>query len=216
MPGIFVSFEGTEGSGKSTLVRSASHLLQKMGYQTLQTREPGGSPLAEKLRPILLEFSMTPMTELLLYEAARAEHLAKTIQPSLSRGEIVLCDRFTDSTLAYQAFARGLPWKEVKLLNQIATSKLTPDLTLFLDLDPEVGLRRAQDPNRFEAEGLAFQKRVRSGFLKSRAENPKRWLTLKPGDQTPDQLAEKLIKTLKTRFKTYFKGTPPLNRGRRE
>src|SRR4051794_2992321 len=101
MSGIFISFEGTEGSGKSTLIRLVAALLKKSGHKTTQTREPGGNALAEKIRKIILETSMTPRTELFLYEAARAEHLDQTILPALSRGEIVLCDRFTDSSLAY-------------------------------------------------------------------------------------------------------------------
>jgi dTMP kinase len=170
-----------------------------MGYKSCQTREPGGNPLAEKIRNLILANSMNPWTELFLYEAARAEHLAQTILPSLKRGEIVLCDRFTDSTLAYQSHARGLPWKQVKILNRIATAGFQPRLTVFLDIDPEVGLRRAQDPNRFEAEGLEFQQKVRKGFLKARAERPTKWLTLRSDKFTPPQLAEKVVQHLITK-----------------
>ena len=202
--GIFISLEGTEGSGKSTLIRVMSALLESSGYQVTQTREPGGTPVAEKIRGLILQSAMDPWTELLLYEAARAEHMATTIRPALARGDIILCDRFTDSTLAYQAFARGLPWNHVQTLNRIATSGLRPHLTVFLDIDPAFGLERAQDPNRFEAEGVEFQKKVRAGFLKARAADPKRWLTLKAQNQTPDQLAEALFKQLTKRFKTRF------------
>jgi len=147
---------------------------------------------------------MDPWTELFLYEAARAEHLAQTIHPALEKGEIVLCDRFTDSTLAYQAHARGLPWKKVELLNQLATQGIQPDFVVFLDIDPETGLSRAKDPNRFEKEGVEFQKKVRSGFLKARLENSKKatkkkpqWITLKVERYTPDQLTQILIQRIK-------------------
>lgn len=208
MEGIFISFEGTDGSGKSTLIHQVSQLLGKLGYHVVLTREPGGSPLAEKIREITLKTQMNPRAELFLYEAARAEHLTQMIQPALSRGQIVLCDRFTDSTLAYQSRARGLPWNEVKSLNRIATSGTTPHLTVLLDIDPQVGLLRAKDPNRFEAEGIDFQKRVRSGYLKARSEDPKRWLTLKINQQTPEQLAEAVLSHLFKRFKTQLKKLP--------
>lgn len=196
--GVFVTFEGTEGAGKSTLIRE---IQTKLGGQAVTlTREPGGSCVAERIRATLLEEAMDPWTELFLYEAARAEHLAKTVRPALSRGEIVLCDRFTDSTLAYQAHARGLPWKEVQALNRAATRGLKPDLTVLLDIDPAVGLARASDRNRFEEEGLVFQKKVRQGFLKSRKESPRRWYVLKVGAKNPGELAELVVKELRKRF----------------
>ncbi|MBI2711786.1 MAG: dTMP kinase [Bdellovibrio sp.] len=196
-PGFFISFEGTEGSGKSTLIRQLADLLGRNGLKVQVTREPGGSPLAERLRSILLETEMDSRTELYLYEAARAEHVARIIRPALQRGEIVLCDRFTDSTLAYQSYARGLPWKEVLALNRMATGGLEPNRVVFLDLDPKVGLERAQNPNRFEAEGLGFQKKVRLGFLKARKENPEKWISLKPGKHTPTELADQVFSRLK-------------------
>ncbi len=203
--GTLISLEGTEGSGKSTLIEQISNLLNQMDYPTLCTREPGGCPVAEKIRSVLLEMPMDPWTELLLYEAARAEHLAKIIQPALSEGKIVLCDRFTDSTLAYQAYARGLPWKKVKTLNFLATRGIEPDLTLFLDIDPEKGLSRARDTNRFEAEGIAFHKKVREGFLKARRENPKRWLTFQTADHSPQELAQQAIEGLKKKLKNQLR-----------
>ena len=199
--GIFISFEGTEGSGKSTLIRNLAQLLDSKGFSTVQTREPGGNGLAEQIRTILLSTAMDPRTELFLYEAARAEHLAKSILPALKSGAIVLCDRFTDSTLAYQAYARGLPWKEVKSLNRIATGGLRPHLTVLLDLDPAIGLSRVRDPNRFEAEGLEFHKKVRKGFLEAKAEDPKRWLVLNPAKKSADQIAEATLHALLKKFK---------------
>ena len=198
--GILVSFEGTEGSGKSTLIREVAALMGSLNYRTLQTRESGGSSLAEKLREIILHSPMAARTELLLYQAARAEHLETTVLPALDQGKVILCDRFTDSTLAYQSYARGLPWKEVKASNHLATSGTKPDLTVFLDIDPQVGLLRAKDPNRFEAEGLVFQKKVRSGYLKAKSEDPRRWFTLKSGKETPEQLAAKTVREILKRF----------------
>lgn len=157
--------------------------------------------MAERIRSVILDEPMDPWAELFLYEAARAEHLAKTVRPALAEGKVVLCDRFTDSSLAYQSHARGLPWKEVKTLNRVATQGLKPHLTVLLDIDPEAGLRRAQDPNRFEREGVEFQKKVRQGFLKSRREDPKRWLTIQARSGTPEELAERVVVQLQKRFK---------------
>jgi dTMP kinase len=199
--GIFITFEGTEGSGKSTLIRHLAQALEARGHSVTQTREPGGTSVSEKIRSILLHNAMNPWTELLLYEAARAEHLTHTILPALNQGAIVLCDRFTDSTLAYQGYARKLPWKQIQALNRIATLGIKPHLTVLLDIDPETGLRRAQDANRFEAEGVYFQKQVRLGYLKARKENPKKWLSLKVDHKTPEQLTELVVKECVRRFK---------------
>lgn len=189
--GALITFEGTEGAGKSTLIQAlGTELKRRLGAgRVVVTREPGGTPVAERIRATILEEEMDPWTELFLYEAARAEHLAKTVRPALEKGQVVLCDRFTDSTLAYQAHARGLPWKEVEALNLAATRGLRPDLTVFLDIDPAEGLRRASVRNRFEDEGVAFQAKVRRGFLKSRRLDPSRWLTLSAMSDTPDRMA---------------------------
>ncbi len=204
-PGFFITFEGTEGAGKSTLMRAIAAKLSAAGVAYTQTREPGGSGLAEKIRALILEGTpedaMAPKTELFLYEAARAEHLARTIVPALTRGDVVLCDRFTDSSLAYQAHARGLPWKEVVTANRIATSGLKPQLTIWLDIDPGQGLARAQDPNRFEAEGLAFQKKVRAGFARAMKADSRRWLKLPARGKTPEQLAERVLAEMDRRWK---------------
>ena len=203
--GLFVTFEGTEGAGKSTLIRTLAKALQKSGKlgsrQVLLTREPGGSPIAERIRNVILEEPVDPMAELFLYEAARAEHVVRTIRPALERGDIVLCDRFTDSALAYQAHARGLPWSKVKSLNAIATGGLQPELTVLMDIDPATGLERAQDKNRFEAEGVEFQKKVRKGFLKARAENPRRWMIVKVENKTPERLATLVAREIFKRFR---------------
>lgn len=199
--GIFISFEGTEGSGKSTLIQEVASQLGRLNLRTRITREPGGSSLAEKMRALILQNPMPPLTELFLYEAARSEHMHQVILPALEQGQIILCDRFTDSTLAYQAYTRGLPWKSVQQLNQIATSGIKPHLTVFLDIDPETGLRRAQDPNRFEAEGVDFQVKVRKGYLKAKKEDPKRWFTLKVLDHSPEVLGQKVLQEIRKRFR---------------
>jgi dTMP kinase len=136
---------------------------------------------------------MDPWTEAFLYEAARAEHLQKTIAPALARGAVVLCDRFTDSTLAYQGAARGLAWKTLRTLNKIATDGVVPKLTVFVDIDPARGLRDAENPNRFEAEGVAFQAKVRKGFLRAIREEPKRFVIVRARSGTPKAMAEELL-----------------------
>jgi dTMP kinase len=200
--GVFITFEGTEGAGKSTLIRGvAARLNQSLGSgRVVITREPGGVPTAEKIREIILNEEMNPWTELFLYEAARAEHLSEVIEPALAKGKIVLCDRFTDSTLAYQAQARGLPWKAVRELNHWATDGLSPALTVWLDIDPAQGLARAREHNRFEKAGVKFQARVRSGYAKAMKDSPKRWLKLNAGRMSPEELIDATSAEIARRF----------------
>lgn len=194
--GLFVTFEGTEGAGKSTLIRHVRRELRKRGLTVEVTREPGGTPVSERIRRLLLTQGMEPVTELLLYEAARAEHVDRRIRPALSRGAIVLCDRFTDSTLAYQSHARGLDWSSVKAANGLATRGLKPDLTVLLDVSPRKGLARVKRPNRFEAEGVRFQEKVRRGFRRAMDEAPRRWLRLRADGKSPDELARSVVEEL--------------------
>lgn len=195
--GLFVSFEGTEGVGKSTLIQAIAEDLKRKGVPYILTREPGGSRLAEKIRELVLHEDMNPWTEVLLYEAARADHVGKTIMPALDKGQIVLCDRYTDSSLAYQSHARGLSWKWVNWLNDLATQGLRPDLTVFLDVDPAIGLSRAKDRNRFENEGLQFQRKVYKGFLKAKKTvHPKRWFSLKARSDSPEVLAQHVVERI--------------------
>lgn len=199
----FVTFEGTEGAGKSTLLSLLRSELLRRGVpneQMLFSREPGGSELAEGIRHLLLNRSMDATTELLLYEAARAEHLHSVIRPALEAGRWVFCDRYSDSSLAYQGSARGIAWKQVRELNRVATQGLAPTLTFWIDVDPAVGLARATDPNRFEKEGLAFQKKVRAGYLKIKREEPRRFCAIRVTGQTPLQLATVVLKELERRF----------------
>lgn len=196
---LFITFEGTEGAGKSTLITEFAHCLRTAGHEVVTTREPGGSIVAEKIRGLILAEAMDPWTEAFLYEAARAEHLQKTVLPALARATksktvVVLCDRFTDSTLAYQGMARGLDWKTLRSLNAIATEGLKPHLTVFVDIDPAKGLKDAKDPNRFEAEGVEFQTRVRKGFLKVMKEEPRRFVKIRARSGTPSEMANELFK----------------------
>jgi dTMP kinase len=140
---------------------------------------------------------MDPLTELFLYEAARAEHFKTTIAPALKQGNWVLCDRFTDSTLAYQGYARGIQLPMIRTLNRIASQRRSPDLTFFLDLPVEIGLSRASDPNRFEREGVEFQKKVRKGFLEIAKKEKKRFRVIRVTDLDPEQVCEKVMRTLR-------------------
>lgn len=194
--GRFITFEGTEGSGKSTLISYVARELEARGLKVVLTREPGGTGLAEKIRQVVLENAMSPWTELFLYEAARADHVAEKILPSLRQGAWVLCDRFSDSTLAYQGEARGLPWNDIELLNRVATQGRKPDLTFWLDVPPEMGLARAREITRFEAEGAAFQSKVRKGYVKLSRREPKRFLRVLVDGQTPEQLAKRVMERI--------------------
>lgn len=175
--GFFITFEGVEGCGKSTQLQRLAARLRHEGQSVLATREPGGCPIADAVRQILLDpanHALVPRAELLLYAAARAQHVDQVISPALKDGSVVLCDRFTDATLAYQGAGRGLDSALIMELNQLAAAALRPDLTLLLDIPVEEGLRRAlrrnheqqlADEGRFEAEDLAFHRRVRQGYL---------------------------------------------------
>lgn len=169
--GLFITMEGPDGSGKSTQMARLSHLLEQRGYAVVQTREPGGTVIADKIRGLLLDpihREMTPRTEALLYMAARAQHTTELILPALARGAVVISDRYADSSLVYQGVARGLPQNELAWLNRFATEGLEPDLTILLDaavdrLAIRVAGRGNQD--RLDSEGIAFHQRVRDGFL---------------------------------------------------
>lgn len=171
MRGRFITIEGSEGAGKSTMMTRVADWLENNGHQVICTREPGGTELAEKLRDILLDRSnnsLSSRAELLLMFAARAQHLDELIRPSLARGDWVLCDRFTDATWAYQGGGRGLPLQEIQTLETLVHGDLQPDLTLLFDLPVALGLQRASErsqADRFEAESIAFFERVRSAYL---------------------------------------------------
>ena len=178
--GIFISFEGIEGTGKSTQARLLSEYLRKKGYETALTEEPGGTAISREIRKVLLSTKhdkMDYMAELLLYNAARIQHIKEKVIPALSKGKIVITDRFSDSTVAYQGYGRGISLKLIDSLDRIATGRMRPDLTILLDLDVETGLMRNKHINkvdRLELEDVRFHKKVREGFLKLAAKEPKR------------------------------------------
>lgn len=177
--GALITVEGCEGTGKSTQAALLAAALRETGISVTEVREPGGTPVSEAVRALLLDRAnsgLDPRAELLLYEASRAELVSRVILPSLASGGAVVCDRFFDSTTAYQGYGRGLPLDQVVRLNTFATSGLVPDLTIVLDLDPAEGLVRATGggADRLEAEELAFHERVRDGFLAIAAEEPER------------------------------------------
>ncbi len=193
MSGLFVTFEGGEGSGKSTQVARLAARLRARGREPVLTREPGGTPLAEGIRDLLLDPARRcgPMSEALLMEAARADVVAHVIRPALAAGRVVLCDRYDDSTLAYQGGGRGLDAGLLATLNHAATGGLVPDLTLLYDVPPAVGLARresaAGDTNRLDREPSEFHARVRRRYLELAAAAPERWVVL-DGAAAPDEL----------------------------
>ncbi len=187
MTGLFITLEGPEGAGKSTNREYLAERLREQGIDVLLTREPGGTPLAERIRELLLDPSDEPMaadTELLLVFAARAQHLQQVIHPALARGCVVLCDRFTDATYAYQGGGRGLSVERIAQLEQFVQGELRPDLTLIFDLPVEIGLARAAARgrlDRFEQEGRGFFEAVREAYLQRAAQAPQRYRVLDAG-----------------------------------
>ncbi|MFD2656095.1 dTMP kinase [Gracilibacillus thailandensis] len=169
---MFITFEGGEGAGKTTIINRLAQRLTEDGHQVIQTREPGGIPIAERIRDIILDTKNTMMdarTEALLYAAARRQHLVEIVEPALKEGKIVLCDRFVDSSLAYQGAARGLGVEEVFQINQFAIADQMPDLTLFFDIEPEEGLKRInknveREQNRLDLESLSFHQKVYEAY----------------------------------------------------
>ncbi len=170
--GMFITFEGGEGVGKTTQIARLAQLLEKQGREVVVTREPGGSVIANRIRSLILDQKndgLVPLAELFLYEASRAQHLADTVMPALARGAVVLCDRFADSSVVYQGAGRKLAPRLVDTLNRIATAGLEPSLTFFFDLDPRIGLARVGSRgvlDRMEKEKLSFHQAVRRGYLR--------------------------------------------------
>lgn len=183
---LFITFEGVEGSGKTTQIQRLKRYLTRKGFSCKVTREPGGPPISEKIRKILLDpdhKKLTPFSELLLYEAARAQHVVEIIEPLLKKGTIVLCDRFNDATVAYQGYGRKLDLHLIQKLNRIASQGIKPDLTFLLDCPSDMGLKRALQRNRisknekegrFERESIQFHHRVRRGYLEIAKKEPQR------------------------------------------
>lgn len=201
MPGAFITFEGIEGSGKSTQISRLLHYLMNSGRSATLTREPGGTPIGDQIRKILLDPAnrlLDPTAELLLYAASRAQHLREIIRPALDAGRIVLCDRFSDATLAYQGYGRGLSIATIRELDRIVTAGLRPRLTVLLDIDAATGVGRARGRNtaqclhgeaRFENEELSFHNRVRDGYLDLAKQEADR-IRIVDAARTPEEIQE--------------------------
>lgn len=203
MTGVFITFEGPEGAGKSTQLTRLVGRLAAEGVAHTVTREPGGTELGSRVREVLLDPLLTidPLPEFLLYSASRAQLVANVIRPALDRGEIVVCDRYADSSLAYQGAGRGLDGALLDAITAAATGGLTPDLTVLLDLDPVIGLERAArrgQPDRLEQADLAFHQRVRQGFLELAGRHPQRFLVL-DATQSPDELSGRVWAAVQAR-----------------
>ncbi len=206
--GLFITFEGGEGAGKTTLIHLVVEELKKKGLPLLQTRAPGGTPFGEHIRELLLHFHEwhpSKKAELLLFLADRAEHVDKVIRPALEKGEIVLCDRFNDSTIAYQGASGVIPSDDLRFLCDFASSQSTPDLTFLLDLDPEVGLERARSDgdvahDRIEKEEIAFHIKVREGYHQLAKAEPERFCIL---DATlpPNEIFQLAIQKIEYKLK---------------
>jgi len=206
MKGIFVTFEGIEGSGKTTQIRRLSAHLAARKIPHIVTREPGGTPLSDEIRGLVLaprEETVSPEAELLLYEAARAQHVRGLILPALVSGRAVLCDRFCDATTAYQSHARGLDASEVERLNRFAAGEVVPALTLLFDLSPEVGFARIKGRgaarDRLERESLDFHRAVRQGYLLLAGRNPGRIVRIDAG-APEEEVFRSVLLTVAQRF----------------
>lgn len=197
MKGLFISFEGIEGTGKTTQAKLLAERLASEGRKVVLTHEPGGTSIGKKIREVLLlpeHDSMSHITELLLYNADRAQHLAEKVLPAIKRGEIVITDRYTDSTVAYQGYGRGIDLELLMSIDRIATGGFMPDLTILFDLDVEIGLGRNRGANkvdRLELESIEFHKRVRDGFLKIAADEPER-ISLVDASRPPEAVRERV------------------------
>ncbi|MCQ2800366.1 MAG: dTMP kinase [Bacilli bacterium] len=204
---MFITIEGPEGSGKTTAVDTAVEELKKMGYQIVRTREPGGTPIAEQIRNVILDknnVAMDQRTEALLYAASRRQHLVEKVWPALKEGKIVICDRYLDSSLAYQGGARGLGVDNILQVNSFATEGTFPDLTLLFDIDPEIGLARIaanadREVNRLDLEKIEFHNKVRNTFLELARRYPERFVVI-DASQSRENVAKKTLETMLSRI----------------
>jgi len=207
---MFITFEGIEGSGKTTQLNRLAATLRERGKSVVLTKEPGGTPLADRIRAILLDSGsvIDPVAELFLFAASRRQNVMEIIRPAIARGDVVLCDRFTDSTLAYQGFGRLLTLDKLRALNDWATDSTRPDLVLIFDLSEELGLTRARsrnseaaaDEGRFELEDLRFHRRVREGYLALAAAEPQRYLVI-DAEGTADEVYARMMDVVESRLR---------------
>lgn len=199
--GLFITFEGTDGCGKTTQIEMLKDYFEKQGRTVLLTREPGAKGLGTKLREILLNYDgeVSPVCESFLFLADRAQHVDTIIKPAVARGEIVLCDRHTDSTVAYQGYGRELDIEQIKMLNNIATSGLKPDLTFIFDIDIDTAQKRVgKNKDRMESAGIEFFKRVRNGYLEIAKQEPERVKVL-DGSKSIETIHNELLEILRTK-----------------
>ncbi|CAM4518108.1 dTMP kinase [Paenibacillus endophyticus] len=209
--GIFITIEGGEGAGKSTLIEQLSNIMLQRGVAVITTREPGGIPISEQIRGVILDRSHTAMdarTEALLYAAARRQHLVEKVAPALEQGLMVICDRFVDSSLAYQGHARGLGMDEVWSINQFAIQEFMPDLTIYMDISPDIGLKRIADAsereiNRLDLEKHSFHEKVREGYLQLLQQNPDR-MVLIDAEQRPEMVFNDVLEAIDSRFAGFY------------
>lgn len=211
MKGIFISFEGIEGTGKSTQATLLTEYLSEKKYRVIKTMEPGGTTISLKIRELLLSLDnreMDHVTELLLYNAARVQHIQEVIAPALKKGDIVITDRFSDSTIAYQGFARGIDLQLIDALDLIATKKLRPDITLLLDLDVKTGLARnraLRKNDRLELEDVSFHEKVRKGFIQIAASEPGR-IKIIDASESLDRVHKNVVEIISDFLKTQDAG----------
>lgn len=204
---IFITLEGPDGSGKTTIAKMVVETLEKLGYQVVFTREPGGISISEQIRDIILNKENTEMdgrTEALLYAASRRQHIAQKILPALKENKIVICDRFLDSSLAYQGVGRGIGIDEVLSINQFAIDNTMPDLTIYFDISPEVGIQRInsnknREVNRLDLEKLSFHHRVRNGYLELAKRFPDRYVIINAALPL-EEVASNALKAIKERL----------------
>jgi len=203
---VFITLEGPDGSGKTTQLRLLVDWLREQGHEVVLTREPGGTEIGEQIRTVLHDpenSAMEARAEILLYSADRAQHAAQLIRPRLAEGKIVISDRYADSTLAYQGYGRGLDLETLHYVTAFATGGLQPDLTLYLDIAPEEGLKRRQSSgeewNRLDAETLEFHRRVRAGYLALAEQEPKRWAVI-DADRPAEEIQQEIRTIVETRL----------------
>ncbi|MCQ2795095.1 MAG: dTMP kinase [Bacilli bacterium] len=205
---MFITFEGGEGSGKTTAIKAITKLLQKDGYKVILTREPGGPRISEDIRNVILDKKNTMMdkrTEALLYAASRRQHLIETVWPNLKKGNIVICDRYLDSSLAYQGGARKIGIDNVLNMNMFATEGTFPDLTFLFDIEPKLGLKRisknkGREVNRLDLERISFHNEVRKNFLLLAKRYPKRIVKI-DASKTPEEIVKEVYRAIKKRLK---------------
>ncbi len=204
MAGSLITFEGIDGSGKTTQIQMLEHEFSKLGVEYKTFREPGGTELSEKIRTILLDkenIELISTAESLLFAAARAQLTAEQIKPAIAKGEFVICDRFTDSTIAYQGYGRGLDIKQLEEINYIATAGLTPDITFILDISPEVAALRmeAGASDRMEETGVEFFRRIRGGYCQIKNQNTNRYKLIN-GEQSPENVFKEIKEIIMKQF----------------